>query len=51
MKKKVKRCARLSESILKGREVFLLLFLLGWNVDAVAGAQAATMVHEVRVTR
>ena len=51
MKQKVKRYARLSESILKGREVFLPLFLLlGWSVDAVTGAQAVILGHEVGVT-
>lgn len=44
---KVKKYARLSESILKVREVFLpLFFLLGWNVDAVTGAQVAVLVHK-----
>lgn len=48
---KVKKDARLSESILKVTEVFLpLFFLLGWNVVAVTGAQAAILVHKEDAT-
>lgn len=48
---KVKKDTRLSESILKVRELCLpLFFLLGWNVDVVTGAQAAILVHKEGAT-